>query len=171
MIKKVLDGKLEVNGDIFVIPNKARTSKEIDKLCFRNPIQAEMESILAASGTPSPFGDDIVVLQVWIVSEEDLNTENLGDNGGSFIGEDGKMHNTGYILGHIPMLLFEGHVEGDVVDLTIPKGLYEFNKDFVMVLHLKLCQKQYRYNSFGNFEDAMRYATAETIQRLASERR
>lgn len=157
-MKKVENGILEVTGDVFVIPNCAVTTKKCEGNPRRERYQKEMESLLAASGVASPFGEEIVMFESWIVLEDDLDTDNLADHPGHFIGTDGKEHSTGHILNYLPAALFEGKVEGDVVDIKIPIGLFKFNPDFSVILHLTLDQKNYRYRSFGNFENALDHA-------------
>lgn len=149
---KVENGKLEVNGDVFIIPNGMGTVNDFisGKEFHRRVLDAIQ---FASNGTH--IDDKSLLVETWIVSKE-LGTDNLSDHGGKYIGEDGEIHGTGHLDRYIPFDLLNGHKEGDVVDITIPRGTYDFNEGFDIVLHLRLAQKEYRYSRFGSFEDVLK---------------
>lgn len=164
-LAKVENGVLHINADVFIIPNSAVLTSECGYWADKR--KRQMQQILTE--TTGESEEDIVVLQTWVVAEETLESENLGNHGGSFIAEDRKKHYipSGRIGEHFPAKLFEGHTEGEVVDIKIPKGYDEFNQNFDIVLSLRLAQKEYRYRGFGNFEDVFRQVAGGKLAEAA----
>lgn len=149
MEARVENGKLEVNGDISIIPRSFCTIDEL--LLFKEETRSDMTAITSASGmgVESPM----VTMQSCIVSD-DLSTDNLADHGGTFIRENGT---TGYLRRFptlFPAQLFAGKKEGDVIDVIIPKGMLDGNDSFDIKLHLRLAQTKHKYRWSGSFEES-----------------
>ena len=151
--------KTVVKGDVFIIPNTAEIFSN-----FSSPEwQAEKLSRLVGI---KPQDDDRMV-EVWITSPE---VDNWQDNFAGFQKEIGlftdenqevewEMENgsesrlLGYFPKYFPAKVFAGKNEGDKVTFYCPE--YDVN----VVLTCK--QQDYRYASFGNFEDVLRSVLRE----------
>lgn len=158
---------IEANVSCFVIPNSIALANE-----FFNP--AEMvDHIISMNAvnniTTDPYKTPLV--QLWWHSD-DLHTDNIARHGFCiFDNEDGGLNSTIFQnrirfqmswLEYVPAALFEGHKEGDVIDLKFshtfdncygPDGSGTVTADFIF--HTKLDQLGARYRRFGNFEDIL----------------
>lgn len=140
---------LEVSADMFIVPNGFM--KASNNVIYGDRLNATMNGILEASGHETEV--DPYMMQVWVVAENDLGCENLVDHMGHYWGIDGVKHPFGNIPSYLPANMFVGRKEGDVVTVVYPEGTTQFNKDFKVVMHLKLAQTGYRYRRFGTFEE------------------
>lgn len=139
---------LEVSADMFIVPNGFM--KASNNFIFGDRLNVTMNGILEASDHETEV--DPYMMQVWLVAENDLGCENLVDHMGHYWGIDGVKHPFGNIPSYLPANMFVGKKEGDVVTVVYPEGTTQFNKDFRVVMHLKLAQTEYRYRRFGTFE-------------------
>lgn len=153
-MKKIIEAK----GKGFIIPNRA--SKPSGYIFGGE----ELISIGKINGVANP--EDSKFVQIWIVSE-DLHSNNIGDHGCKFE-EDGKLYMTHYIDTRLPEDLFHNHKEGDIVKVVLLGTCdFAYNKDnrkeyfevdpFEVEIHLdmELCQNEFRYRSFGTFEQVL----------------
>ena len=148
---------IEASGIGFVIPNSAGHKNSYfdkGKHSFMPIVEANSINLT----------DDDYIIQVWGASEE-LESDNLTAHGFRFI-EDGKKCWYSPRMELLPASIFAGKKEGDTVTFDVPMmGLDEegdFTDKVVAVLrfHMTLNQHEYRYRSFGNFEDVVKRVCA-----------
>ena len=140
--------------DAFVVPNQATTFgrlKEWGKQVWLKKL-AELNEI--------EMDDDDRMVEIWMVSEDDLKSTNLRDHGFKINGKHAHIGSC-----YLPAKIFYGKVEGDSIRLTFPvyvgaPYLDGETEETEMTADVTLNQKAYRYRRFGNFEDAMVYANA-----------
>lgn len=133
-----------VVGHAFIVPNQV-TRLERD---FTDP-EWQMEKLRRLCGIKASYSDRLI--QIWITSE---NTDNWSDNFGGFQKEIGKGepdHKTrdgrliGYFPKFFPVEVFDKKMEGDEVTLECP--------EYDITIKLICKQLDYRYKSFGRFEE------------------
>lgn len=149
-----------VKGDIFIIPNIAE--KFVDS---SSPewVKEKMKRLVGIE----PKDDDKMV-EVWITSPK---VDNWQDNFAGFQREIGLINDEaeedlweekrgrearllGYFPRHIPASMFAGKKEGDEINFHCPE--YD-GVDIVLTCR----QRNYRYSSFGNFEDVLKNVLRE----------
>lgn len=148
---------IKLQGEIFVIPNRAIISKDefsirmerrIKEVCELNNVPFNAESSL--------IGYFWIILNDYrcgSLSDIDVMIENDGD--WYYIQAPNK--------GYFPLSLFEGKVEGDIVNVKIPIEISDVDgkkiNELQAILTLKLNQKDYRNRSgyFSRFEEAIKY--------------
>jgi hypothetical protein len=158
--KKTLTGT--VAADVFIVPNKALNMKGY---CFVTDSRIKnLGRILVDNDLSFDFVNDKTV-ELWYVTED---SDNVCDHGFSTSLEDGRTVCTKFDISHLPIKMFEGKQEGDVVELKIhsDREVRIFNKDsreYVtekmhtnITFNLRLTQKGYRYERFGSFEDVLK---------------
>ena len=150
--------KIVVRGDIFIIPNIA------EKFVDSSSPEWVKEKLNRLVGI-EPKDDDKMV-EVWITSPK---VDNWQDNFAGFQREIGLIKDEaeenlweekrgearllGYFPRHIPASIFAGKKEGDEINLHCP----EYNVDIVLTCQ----QRNYRYSSFGTFEDVLKNVLRE----------
>lgn len=159
--KKSVDVEIfrDVDADAFIIPNGASRictffsgarNRYID-LCQKiyefNHIEYNLDEF-----------DNEKMIEMWVVAKEDLNSENLGSHG--FKLEIEGVPNYCRFPNYLPMRLFEGKEEGDIVTVIIPIDAYNYEHDDVKTeiyirFHIRLAQTEYRYRNFGRFEELL----------------
>lgn len=133
-----------VEGHVFIVPN------QVTKLGqgFAYP-EFQMEKLRRMCGIKASYDDRM--LQVWIVSED---ANNWNDHFGDFqkvAGIEEPDHNTrdgrliGYFPKFFPVEVFDKKMEGDEVTLQCP--------EYDITIKLTCKQLDYRYKSFGRFEE------------------
>lgn len=145
---------IEADGIGFIIPNNGDHSDN-----FRDWIQKWYMPIVETNKISLEKNDYIV--QVWSASEEDLDSDNL-ERHGFTITEDGKRIHYSPRMELLPASMFEGKVEGDTVTFDVPIHGFdeegELDDEVIVTLrfNMKLCQREYRYRNFGNFEEVLK---------------
>ena len=143
---------IDLSLNVFIVPNSVMAVNDVFE-SFRDSYEKVMKDVLAQKGEKLNLDEDLLV-QLWYTNGD---TENLGDHGLVFkvAGDDdhGMIHIPNE-LGYLPVKLFEGKGEGDVVDVDIPAWIYqngEHKKNVTLRLHLTLDQKDFRYRRYGDF--------------------
>ncbi len=146
----------DVDADAFIIPNgvpaiksffssyQQRYSDLCQKIYEINGIDYDTENL----------GEE-KMLEMWVTAKEDLDSENLGSHG--FELEIEGVQNYCRFPNYLPMRLFEGKEEGDIVSIILPIIAYTYKDDnakteLYLKFHIRLAQTEYRYRSFGRFE-------------------
>ena len=120
-MKQVKDGVLEFNCKIFGIPNSPCPANSFWTDSDNKAYAKHTKDILNISHPGYAVLDDEILLEVWIVALEDLDSENLRDHGATILNEAGeKIRLNTSRLNFLPAKLFEGKKEGDIVDIIIP---------------------------------------------------
>lgn len=159
---------LEFKGHIFIIPNAPSTYREfIGDAAEAKRLLAD--AIIKATHPEMDEMDDTdLLIQVWIESMDELGTDNLVDHGGLVLDTDNKkiwFRPCGLAsFEFLPLKIFEGKKEGEVVDIIVPKyKVYKVNDkekkspEFVkVIMHLELAQTKYRYQNHGRFEELLK---------------
>ena len=171
-VKKVSDEVFEVDVDataeFFIIPNRA--CKLDDKTESGNARICRVNEFLDMNSFDRYDPTNDKVIQIWIVSEDDLDSNNIGDHGfyvtvpgiGIRFDKVG-VSNTHFITKYIPEKCIRGMTEGESKIFK-----YRFKEDRVnteggsevcvivnLTLTLTANQQGYRYKSFGKFEDVL----------------
>lgn len=143
--------------EVFVVPNRAAMVGEFLD-CQQEGISNLMSTICDMKGmTFDPENDRMA--ELWFVSEKDLESENLRSHGLN-INIDGNWYSSFLPCSYLPVKLFEGHKEGDSMQLYYPVTVKDCDGNEISVLinmDLKLTQLTSRYYHRGNFEDALEY--------------
>jgi len=148
---------IEASGIGFVIPNSAGHKNSY----FDNGKHSFMPIVEANN---IELKDSDYIIQVWAASE-DLGSDNLTAHGFSII-EDGKRMYYHPRMELLPASIFENKVEGDEVSFDVPIMGMDEDGDFtekvkaILRFHMTLNQHEYRYRSFGNFEDVVKRVCA-----------
>ena len=153
-----MENKSVVKGDVFIIPNIAEKFED-----FNSPewVKEKLNRLVGIE----PQGNDKMV-EVWITSPmvdnwqcefagfqreigliKDEAEEDLWEKRGR------EARVLGYFPQYIPASVFAGKKEGDEINIHCP----EYSVDIV----LSCRQKDYRYSSFGNFEDVLKNVLRE----------
>jgi hypothetical protein len=149
-----------VRGDVFIIPNIADVFNS-----FISSIDWMKEKSKRLIGI-EPMDEDMMV-NVWITSD---TVDNWQDNFAGFQREIGLINDEaeevlweekkgrearllGYFPKYIPARVFAGKKEGDEINFHCP----EYDVDIILTCR----QRNYRYASFGNFEDVYSYVLRE----------
>jgi hypothetical protein len=147
-----------VKGDIFIIPNVA---EKFSSFSSTDWMRERSERLIGIEPK-----DEDKMLQVWITSEQCDNWQSNFAGCQKEIGllketdeiewEDKKGREArllGYFPSYIPASVFAGKKEGDEINFHCP----EYDVDIILTCR----QKNYRYASFGNFEDVLRHVLRE----------
>ena len=156
--KKAIIGK----ASCFVIPNSSgvcnnfiaestriRCAKELAKYCELNECEFDP--------------DTTKLIQVWWHSDDYFGTDNMYRHSCSVIGTDGKRYRFKIETPeYMPLSMIVNVKEGDERVLWVPVNIYgcdheEVDIDATMEVEMTFQQKGYRYERFGNFEDAVKY--------------
>ena len=165
---------IKAEGDLFIIPNGIRTLEDIN-ISTRHDIKKVCEM----NGIKIPEDESQMnLIELWAVSE-DLDCDNLADHsiylddidGFSSINKELIDKSTirilypGRSIHFIPVDIFKDKKEGDAVNIKFPYTIEKSElddikendllKDFIFDMDFTLCQRKYRYNSFGDFEDVL----------------
>ena len=148
-----------VEGDLFIVPNKASKAYEYCKGCdyFGN------WSVLAQDGNPFKVDKRDFCVHVWAVSKnEDVSKDAIKDQKLREGSDDWASHNhpaLGRFPHHLPYALLKDRKEGDIVEFDYQN---EETKE-VFIIRLTCRQVEYRYRDWGNFEDCLKKVIAEGI--------
>lgn len=148
-----------VKGDVFIIPNIADVFKTFTGSDW---VKEKLSRLVGIE----PQDEDKMV-EVWITSPDVDNWQcnfagfqrmiGLIKNEAEEIEWEEKMGREARLLGYfpqyIPARVFAGKKEGDEITFHCP----EYNVDVVLTCR----QRDYRYASFGNFEDVLRNVLRE----------
>lgn len=148
-----------VVGDIFIIPNIA---EKFENFCSPEWIKEGMRRLVGIEPQ-----DEEKMVEVWITSPE---VDNWQCNFAGFQRAIGLIKDEaeedlwekekgcvarllGYFPQYIPASMFAGKKEGDEINFHCP----EYGVDIILTCR----QRNYRYASFGNFEDVLRNVLRE----------
>ena len=136
--------KEEVKGDIFIIPNSICEISDHFLSSFR-------EECKLISNINNISEEDPKMVEVWITSDK-LFSDNLADHGFIYNDEPYSAY-----CSKFPVEVFKNKSEGDCVELLIPVKPRNFDTEqqLVIKIKLKLNQSEYRYRSFGKFEEVL----------------
>lgn len=160
-MKQTVDVEIsrDVDADAFIIPNGVPTiksfftsyQKRYSDLCQKiyeiNGIEYDEENL----------GEE-KMLEMWVTAKEDLGSENLGSHGFK-LEIDGTPKYCRF-PNYLPLRLFEGKEEGDIVSITLPITAYTYEDgetkcELYIRFHIRLAQTEYRYRNFGRFEELL----------------
>ena len=168
-MKKLNGNVLEFVAEAFIVPNHACPVNDI--------MENRQERIrrIAELNEIHDLSDDDQIVELWYVSKDDLGTSNLVDHGAHILNKNDKKIFFRPSIGLLPARLFEGHKEGDVIDVkaftTVTDPDYPDDENTVFFLmHCKLNQLSYRYRRFGSFEETFDLVTRQFIPTRKKER-
>ena len=160
---------IKFSADIFIIPNHAARLSDFSFEPYRNNLKEFNGQIVDINGIENIDLDKEHFVQMWIVAPE-LSSDNLIDHSGTYIDpETGDKYrlNIKKRISNFAKSFFEGHKEGDTINLKIPVTLEpkSSDKDICLInsedeeaiadVSLTLKQTSYRYARFGNFETVL----------------
>jgi hypothetical protein len=154
-----MKNKSVVKGDVFIIPNVAETFEN-----FHSPEWVKEKLSRLVGIEPQ---DENKMVEVWITSPEVDNWQcdfagfqrmiGLFDSEAEEVEWENRMGREARVLGYfpqyIPASMFAGKKEGDEITFHCP----EYDIDVILTCR----QRDYRYASFGNFEDVLRNVLRE----------
>ena len=171
--------KATVNCDAFIIPNHASKANQYMSQTIAQSIIEFNKNIAELSDLEYDPETDYI-LQLWLTGEA---SENFARHGFKVTVDNLEYRFSEYHLEDLSQSFFKDHKEGDIVTLTIPvtpshafdtsiedkelrrknyidymDDAYEPTKEaplFHITFNIKLNQRDYRYCSFGNFEEVM----------------
>ena len=152
-MKQITNRTLEFNADAFIIPNSFSTKcGEFGRFDY-------FKQIYDANDFGEIKPDDGLV-QLWYVVP-DLESENFIDHSGKCLDEMGNKIHIRPRIDILPASIFAEYKEGDVIDINVP---YTYNyeddmisdiREYMLKMHVKLNQSDYRYRRFGKFEEVL----------------
>ena len=160
---------IKFSADIFIIPNHATRLSDLSFEPYRNNLKEFNGQIVDINGIENIDLDKEHFVQMWIVAPE-LSSDNLIDHSGTYIDpETGDKYrlNIKKRISNFAKSFFEGHKEGDTINIKIPVTLEpkSSDKDICLInsedeeaiadVSLTLKQTSYRYARFGNFETVL----------------
>ena len=140
----------------FIIPNSLMCVKDILVPSHHDDVLKFVTSISELNGLNIADPENEQLVQIWW-SSESLNSENISDHG---ISVEGVALNMGGIA-HVPVSLFSGKKEGDIITLNFEKECYIIPSNFKLHIpvefqwKVRLSQLDYRYSRFGPFEECL----------------
>ena len=158
-----LNDNMEFTGDVFIIPNAIK--RACDMPSMGGNLAKTIERLNQLNGTTFDESNTRCV-EVWITIPN--LTENLSAHG--FYSEDDYNRIWKVIpelFGDLlPVSLFEDKKEGDDITITLPAIASSYDdsdpeenpfkeKSVALTLTLTLNQREYRYRSFGTFEECL----------------
>ena len=157
-LTKIENNKIEANVDCFIIPNSPARFLEGFQYedaapGYINLRDENVEKIANMNGVTLEKGERLV--QVWLTSEHDLGSINLGDHGFKALNKDGEIVNLHFRCNVLPAVLLNGKIENDVFDLNI-KCFDREKNEYDLLMHVRCCQSEYRYRRFGTFESVFK---------------
>lgn len=144
---------IEFNAEAFIIPN--RSGKITD---FWSSVANGVKEIATNVLGKEPDKDERYI-QMWYVVK-DLNCENLVDHKAR-VEIDGKWHGIRLESSFLPYSILKGKNDGDVVDVVFRNTYNAWLDDEadtegeIITMHVTLNQKDYRYRSFGSFQETL----------------
>ena len=163
-IAKSSNPLVTVEADVFIIPNSVGTLSQFMADHVRNRIDNYANGIMEATGLEYDNKKEKFV-ECWFCNNV---SDNFADHGID-IQINGKEYRIfpGTINNHLPVSIFEGHVEGDKVKVIIPGVECIINydrkskdKEITKVIDLEMIltlnQKSYRYKNYGTFDELLK---------------
>lgn len=159
---------LECAGGIFIIPNSFGTAMDCISPTYQAICAAAQSAICAINGVDYDPETDLI-MEAWYFSKVGhpynnpetkgifWEVDNLADHG-IYLRYKGRNYHCHFETRRsIPVKLFNGKKEGDIVTIILPLTMVDDETGEVMkqnaTLHLELSQSTTRYRRFGNFED------------------
>jgi len=149
-----------INADLFIIPNHASIAKEY----ILKRYESESKQIADLNNIPFDV-DQTNLVQVW---STDKKCDNM--QCGTFHIVCDEYDYSCSLISVLPRTLFEGYKENDIVTCVIPVYVSSYrksNEDYkssvvfddkeqmLVQFNFSLKQLEYRYRSFGTFEDVL----------------
>lgn len=157
-LSKIYENAVMIEVDTFIVPNSLASTAD---LC--TPFQNDEVTRLVKFNNDNGRNFNVVTgkcVQLWYTGENTCGSENLEDHGFKLLDENGEecYMNLGFRSGYIPVGIFDGKKEGDIVDIVVPA--YRWNDDnqqheVKVTLRCTLRQSKYRYRNFGTFETCL----------------
>lgn len=148
-------------ASIFIIPNHATLPEESypgsARLIHEQTEIAELNDI-------EYDRDEDQLVQFWIHADDIIQSENLNCHGAAIYIDD-ERYRIDCRCELLTERIFREHIEGDVVNLKLPAYLSKSGSDLdesekiILDLELTLNQLDYRYRSFGPFEEVLKRVT------------
>jgi hypothetical protein len=144
---------VKADADVFIIPNGLVT---LDDFFAGKVARSEfIRNATVRDGITTIHGSSSdLLVQLWWTSEHDLGSDNLARHGFHFPDGGEEQYFSNDHLEYLPISMFAGHKEGDVLDFSFEW----FEKDGTAInlqLHTTLNQLNYRYRSFGGFDELL----------------
>lgn len=149
---------IEFNAEAFIIPNH---SGKLENFWFSGAANCAKEIAINVLGE-EPDKDELYV-QMWYVVK-DLKCDNLVDHN-AYIDIDGKKYAIDIASCFLPYTALKGKNDGDIIDVTFQNTNGWRNDDGpeeteeTITMHVTLNQKDYRYSSFGSFQEVLNKVT------------
>lgn len=159
-MKEFVNDIIDFKAGVFIIPNMPGAPKNFILNSIREQKAIFVSKIFELNGMECADPMNEVMVEVWVHSKDDLGSENLGSHGFPCIIDGEETYLTPVDIGHIPVKFFEGHKEGDEINIKIPVGLDKWSGDYsgrvgIMDITMKLDQTHYRYAHRGPFEQCL----------------
>lgn len=145
---------IKLQGEIFVIPNRAIISK--DEFSIR--MERRIKEVCELNNVPFNAESDLIGY-FWIVMSN-YGCHNFSDDA-IMVKSDGVCYFIEALnRGYFPLSLFEEKTERDTINIKIPIEISDMDGGKVKdnqyaILTLKLNQRGYRYKYFGRFEEVI----------------
>jgi len=147
---------IKFNADAFIIPNYAGPLEDF----YLKSAQNEAKEIATNLLGKEPDENERYV-EMWY-GVEDLDCDNLYAHG-AHVTVDGKDYYINIGSPFLPYSVLKDKNDGDTVDVVfhnaVRKRWNEDPEDITVIIHTTLNQKDYRYRSFGSFNEVLRKVT------------
>lgn len=157
-MNKIVNGVLEGNLDVFIIPNKGGLVSNWLGESTQKKLIRDINAIAELNGFEfDPEKDPLV--QLWFCG---MDCDNLIDHYCHVEDEDGNRYMfRANNLSHLPVSIFKDHQEGDTIELSFPASIEARGdegqaKEITVKTHVTLKQLDYRYSRFGRFEEVLK---------------
>ena len=159
-MKKIDINNIQLNADIFVIPNQAAKLSSFFE-CVQEEKLVAANQIAELNGfTFDPEKDYFI--ETWMVCAEH-GCDNFADHCIHYKDDDGTYYTIGIEDRYLPSNLFVGKKEGDMITIKLPVWYVNdaqfperSNGRTVAEIQIKLNQSDYRYRRFGTFEEVLK---------------
>ena len=159
---KLNDQKLvEIDADIFVIPNRAYTIYEYENEDTVELIRSDIDRALKLNDGLAYYANDKLVELWWTErSDDEDRCDNLCRHTFFFTNEKGVKEEARLDYELVPQSWIENMKEGDTIELILPlitrKGYDDIETGkYNAKINIRAKQRGYRYSGFGNFEDIL----------------
>lgn len=171
-LKKTLSGRNVVvaNAEVFIVPNRASLASDYFSEDHKKKVINDITEMCTING--KEYRPDVDrLIQLWYVSADDLETDNMGDHGFNVYDSEGNKYRCtiNRLFANLPAIVLPSK-EGETVTITLPGCTGrkmpkdrrtetisdDSNVEFDLILNLTANQESYRYCRFGTFEHVMK---------------
>lgn len=157
-MKEFKDNRIEFDADVFIIPNVI--CKVSDFIVDVDEMTVYTENVLRMNGMDPSNARDTYLVQLWFISKE-LESDNVARHGFHAMVDGKEQRISPFNMEHLPVSLFEGHNEGDTINIKVPVYVDNYVGDDTrtfaeMDITVTLAQLKYRYRAMGKFDELLK---------------